>query len=165
MTIEVQINAPELSGAIIKLAAALEATATVTKTGELQIPAGAPLTVTAVEPTTEPEKPKRKRVSKQAAEMLAESAQEAAGEPEAPQAATTPAEPEKPAATAEATEQPQVTISQIAAAGTEFLNQDSSHMAPLLALLDEFNVQAITMLKPEQLPSFAARLRQLGAEV
>ena len=162
---------------------------------ELAIPAGTDMKVAEVklasdltqEPMKmpEPEKPKRKRVSKQAAEMLAESPQEPAEAPAAPQAPVTPAEPEpaavkpvEPAAetwetmadhpaaadiAAEASNTP--TLDEIAAAGAALLDADSSKMMPLLDLLREHGVQAITQLKPEQLGGFAARLRALGAEV
>lgn len=154
---------------------------------ELTIPAGTDLTIASAssdsvtltsDPTAEPmqmpepapEKPKRKRMSKQAAEMLAESAQEAAVEPEAPQAATTPAEPEKPAEKpaekpVEAAAAPAPTMDQIANAGARLLDADAGKMMPLLDLLREFGVQAITQLRDDQLAAFAERLRGLGAEV
>lgn len=163
--------------------------------GEMTIPAGTDLTIASANrdsvtltsdltqepmqmPEPAPEKPKRKRVSKQAAEMLAESAQEAAGEPEAPQAATAPAEPEKPAevpwetvadspaaAVFAAENNPAPTMDEIANAGARLLDADAGKMMPLLDLLREFGVQAITQLKDDQLAAFAERLRGLGAEV
>lgn len=153
--------------------------------GELMIPAGTDLTIASAssdsvtltsdptvepmqmpEPEPAPEKPKRKRMSKQAAEMLTESAQEATVEPEAPQAVTTPAEPEKPAEKpVEAAAAPAPTMDQIANAGARLLDADAGKMMPLLDLLREFGVQAITQLKDDQLAAFAERLRGLGAEV
>ena len=118
MNIEVKITADsveELQEALVRLgkngpAIHVTRVPAIAEGGELTIPAGTDLkiaeatrdsvTITAAPdpepmqmPEPAPEKPKRKRTSKQAAEMLAESA----GEPEAPQAAATPAEPEKPA--------------------------------------------------------------------
>lgn len=193
MNIEIKITAEsveELQAALEKLAGERPAThITVIPSdprvegGELTIPAGTDLKVAEVtrdsvtltsDPTQEPmqmpepapEKPKRKRVSKQAAEMLAESAQEAAVAPEAPQAATTPAEPEKPAEKpVEAAAAPAPTMDQIANAGARLLDADAGKMMPLLDLLREFGVQAITQLKDDQLAAFAERLRGLGAEV
>lgn len=143
--------------------------------GELTIPAGTDLTIASAskdsvtltsdptqepmqmpEPEPAPEKPKRKRVSKQAAEMLAESAQ----------AATTPAEPVEAAEEpVEAAAAPAPTMDQIANAGARLLDADAGKMMPLLDLLREFGVQAITQLKDDQLAAFAERLRGLGAEV
>ena len=149
--------------------------------GELTIPAGTDLKVAEItrdsvqltsdltqepmqmpEPAPAPEKPKRTRKAAKAPE----STQEAVVEPEAPQAATTPAEPEKPAESAvAAAAEPAPTMDQIANAGARLLDADANKMMPLLGLLQEFGVQAITQLKPEQLAAFAGRLRALGAEV
>jgi len=148
--------------------------------GELAIPAGTDLKVAEVTrdsvtlnsdltqepmqlPEPAPEKPKRAR---KAAAKAPESAQEPAGEPEAPQAAAAPAEPEKPAekpVAAPAADAP--TLDQIANAGARLLDADAGKMMPLLDLLREFGVQAITQLKDDQLAAFAERLRGLGAEV
>lgn len=180
MNIEITIKADDLAAAISSLAEAIKLRAKVATVdgAELTIPAGTPLTVTEVVPAQEPEKPKRKRVSKQAAEMLAESTQEAAVAQEAPQAAATPAEPEKPAeaqweivaegpaAEAFAAEHaPVPTKDQIAAAGAKLLDASPDKMQPLLDLLRDNGVQAITQLKDDQLAGFADQLRALGAEV
>lgn len=160
--------------------------------GELTIPAGTDLKVAEVTrdsvtltsdltqepmrmPEPAPEKPKRTR---KAAAKAPESAQEPAGAPEAPQAATTPTEPEKPAeapwevvadspaaAVFAAENNPVPTLDQIANAGARLLDADANKMMPLLDLLREFGVQAITQLKDDQLAAFAERLRGLGAEV
>lgn len=158
------------------------------KGGELTIPAGTDLTVAAVsrndvtltaapdpQPMQMPEKPKRTRKT---AAKAPESTQEHAGEPEAPQAATTPTAPEKPAETPwetvadspaaavfAAETAPAPTMDQIANAGARLLEADASKMMPLLGLLDEYGVQAITQLKDDQLAGFAERLRGLGAEI
>ena len=160
----------------------------ITQGGELTIPAGTDLKIAEVtrnsvtltsDPTQEPmkapepERPKRTRMSKQAAELAAESPQDAPSEPEAPQAATTPAEPEKPAEEPveaaetkwETVKTPTPTLDEIATAGARLLDADASKMMPLLDLLREFGVQAITQLKDDQLAAFAERLRGLGAEI
>ena len=134
----------------------------------------------------EPEKPKRKRTSKLAAELAAETPQIAPSEPVAVEEATTPAEPEKPAekpveaaetkwetvadspaaeAFAANNAEPVPTLDEIAAAGARLLDADAGKMQPLLDLLRDFGVQAITQLKDDQLAAFAERLRGLGAEV
>ena len=56
-------------------------------------------------------------------------------------------------------------MDQIANAGARLLDADAGKMMPLLDLLREFGVQAITQLKDDQLAAFAERLRGLGAEV
>ena len=198
MSIEITIKCDALAASISELAASIKLYAAVAheqarvSDAELSIPAGTPMTVTGVkpaeteQPAAEPEKPKRKRVSKQAAEMLAESAQEPAGEPAAPEAPAAPAKPQKPAeSTVEApatqwetvadgpaaeafaanTAEPAPTMAQISEAGAKLLDENPNAMQPLLGLLSDFGVQAITQLKPDQLGGFAARLRELGAEV
>ena len=64
---------------------------------------------------------------------------------------------------AEAADTP--TLDQIANAGAALLDKDPNSMPALLQLLSDFNVQAITFLKEDQLAAFAERLRALGAEV
>lgn len=151
--------------------------------GEMTIPAGTDLTIASAsrnsvtltsdltqEPMKAPEKPKRTR---KAAAKPAEAPQEPAGEPEAPQPEQVTPEPEKPAeAPQDAPElgapqygAPTPTKEQIAAAGARLLDADPSSMAALLALLKEYDVQAITYLKDDQLAGFAEKLRALGAEV
>ena len=60
---------------------------------------------------------------------------------------------------------PTPTLDEIATAGARLLDADASKMMPLLDLLREFGVQAITQLKDDQLAAFAERLRGLGAEI
>lgn len=148
--------------------------------GELTIPAGTDLKVADItrnsvtltsDPTQEPmkmpepEKPKaRKKAAKQQAP--AETPQIAPSEPVADAAPAAPAEPEKPAEKpVEAPATPTPTLDQIANAGAALLDADAGKMMPLLDLLRDFGVQAITQLKDDQLAAFAERLRGLGAEV
>lgn len=183
MNIEIKITAEsveELQAALAELGRKPSPTINVTasaqaiaKGAELTIPGGTEIKAVAVTrddiKIAEPEKPKRARkaAAKQPEpEAPAESAQEAAGEPEAPQAAAAPAEPEKPAEKpVEAAAAPAPTMDQIANAGARLLDADAGKMMPLLDLLREFGVQAITQLKDDQLAAFAERLRALGAEV
>lgn len=185
MNIEIKITADSVEEARAAFAKLAGPTFRVTDApaiaqgGELAIPAGTDMKVAEVtrdsvtltsDPTQEPmqmpepapEKPKRTRKAAKAPE----STQEAAVEPEAPQAAATPAEPEKPAEKpVEAAAAPAPTMDQIANAGARLLDADAGKMMPLLDLLREFGVQAITQLKDDQLAAFAERLRGLGAEI
>lgn len=187
MNIEIKITAEsveEARAAFAKLAGPsfrITDAPAIAQGGELAIPAGTDMKVAEVtrdsvtlvsDPTQEPmkapepEKPKRKRTSKLAAELAAETPQIAPSEPVAVEEATTPAEPEKPAESAvEAPAEPVPTLDAIAAAGARLLDADASKMQPLLDLLRDFGVQAITQLKDDQLAAFAERLRGLGAEV
>lgn len=185
MNIEVKIMAESVEEARAAFAKLAGPTFRVTdapaiaRGGELAIPAGTDMKVAEITrdsvtltsdltqepmqmPEPAPEKPKRTRKAAKAPE----SAQEPAVEPEAPQAATTPTEPEKPAekpVEAPAADVP--TLDQIANAGARLLDADAGKMMPLLDLLREFGVQAITQLKDDQLETFAERLRGLGAEI
>ena len=189
MNIEVKITADSVEEARAAFAKLAGPTFRVTDApaiaqgGELAVPAGTDMKVAEItrdsvtltsDPTQEPmqmpepapEKPKRTRKAAKAPE----SAQEPAVEPEAPQAATTPTEPEKPAeapqsAPTAAPAAPAPTLDQIANAGARLLDADAGKMMPLLDLLRDFGVQAITQLKDDQLAAFAERLRGLGAEV
>lgn len=185
MNIEVKITADSVEEARAAFAKLAGPTFRVTDApaiaqgGELAIPAGTDMKVAEItrdsvtltsDPTQEPmqmpepapEKPKRTRKAAKAPE----SAQEPAVEPEAPQAATTPTEPEKPAEKpVEAPTAAAPTLDQIANAGARLLDADAGKMMPLLDLLRDFGVQAITQLKDDQLAAFAERLRGLGAEV
>ena len=185
MNIEVKITADSVEEARAAFAKLAGPTFRVTDApaiaqgGELAIPAGTDMKVAEItrdsvtltsDPTQEPmqmpepapEKPKRTRKAAKAPE----SAQEPAVEPEAPQAATTPTEPEKPAEKpVDTAAAPAPTMDQIANVGARLLAADAGKMKPLLDLLREFGVQAITQLKDDQLAAFAERLRGLGAEV
>ena len=174
MNIEVKIQATELADAIKELASAIKLTANAqprVEGGEIVIPAGTPLTVTEVTPA-EPEIPKRTR------KKAAEAPQEAPTQPEQPEAVQVAPAAEPPAETPYETvaEHPAFaeiakeagaapTMEQIANAGAKLLDDDPNKMPALLALLGDFNVQAITYLREDQLAAFAEKLRALGAEV
>lgn len=185
MEITVTIKTPELAAAIEKLAAAIEHrhmptvtvadAPTIVQGGELQIPAGADLTVadatrdnvtlTAApdaETITAAAKPKRARKT---AAKAPESTQDSAEEPEAAKPERVTTAQEKPAESAPEAAETAPTLDQIAAAGAKLLDDDPNAMDGLLAALSDFGVQAVTQLKTAQLAGFAARLRELGAEV
>lgn len=60
---------------------------------------------------------------------------------------------------------PTFTVEQISKAGADLIGANSAKMPQLLGLLQQFGVQAITELKPDQLGPFATALRGLGAKI
>lgn len=83
--------------------------------------------------------------------------------PVAPVAA--PAAPKAAPPIAPTTPAPGYTLEQLSRAGAELVSTDPSKMLQLTGLLQQFGVQAITMLPPEQYGSFATALRGLGAKL
>lgn len=75
-----------------------------------------------------------------------------------PPTPTAPVQPSVPLAAA-----PTYTLDQIAKAGAELAQ--AGKMNELLALLQQFGIQAVTQLKPEQVGPFATALRGLGAQL
>ena len=118
--------------------------------------------------TTEPDAAKRKRTKKAAETEKSEDSPAAAVVAE--ELTTADQEPEQTRTdSAESvpapTEKPSVTLDQITTAGAKLLDADVKNMQKLIDLLAKYGVQAITMLKPDQLDGFASDLRALGAEV
>ena len=64
-----------------------------------------------------------------------------------------------------ATGAPGYTAEQISRAGAELVQTDPTKMQALLAMLQQFGVATIQMLKPEQFGAFANGLRSLGARL
>ena len=60
---------------------------------------------------------------------------------------------------------PGYTAEQISRAGAELVQSDPTKMQALLAMLQQFGVATIQMLKPEQFGAFANGLRSLGARL
>lgn len=60
---------------------------------------------------------------------------------------------------------PGYTAEQISRAGAELVQTDPTKMPALLAMLQQFGVATIQMLKPEQFGAFANGLRSLGARL
>lgn len=84
--------------------------------------------------------------------------------PETPPATPSPAAPAAPApAPAIQTTAPSVTLEAVmrAAAGL----RDAGKLPQVTALFPEFGIQKLSDLKPDQLPGFAAKLRELGARI
>lgn len=74
-----------------------------------------------------------------------------------------PAMPAPSAPTAAPTTAPVYTVDQIAKAGAELAQ--AGKMPQLMALLQQYGVQAVTQLRPEQYGEFATALRGLGAQL
>lgn len=143
MEITVTVNAPELAGAITKLALAIEG-ASLNKNGEVTIPAGTTATVQSVEQVVQP----------------------TTVAPVAPQQTAPVPQPQAPTPAQQTTAQPQqkaLTLNDIATAGAGFVDQGK--MQQVIELLGKYGVQAITQLQPTQFDAFAGELRALGAAI
>lgn len=156
MEITVTVNAPELAGAITKLALAIEGAATF-KNGEVVIPAGTTATVAGVEqaaptPAPQPVAP--------APQTVQETPQPPVPQTPAPQVAT-PAPQTAP--TVSQPQQKALTLNDIATTGAGLVDQGK--MQQVIELLGKYGVQAITQLQPTQFDAFAGELRALGATI
>ena len=80
--------------------------------------------------------------------------------PAIPQAAPAPSNPVVPV-----TEPPKYSIDDIARAGAELAQQGSDKIAALTGLLQQFGLQAVTQLRPDQMGPFVTALRGLGARI
>lgn len=152
MEITVTVNAPELAGAITKLALAIEGAATF-KNGEVVIPAGTTATVASIEqaaPTPAPQ-------------PIAPAPQTAQETPQQPVPQTPAPAPQPAAPTASQSQQKALTLNDIAAAGARLVDQGK--MQQVIELLGKYGVQAITQLQPTQFDAFAGELRALGATI
>lgn len=95
-------------------------------------------------------------------QMPSAAAPTAPAQPAAPQMPTMPfTAPAAPAAPQMPTTQPTFTMEQLGRAGLE-LSQRGVNAA---AVLTEFQIMSLDQLPVEQYPAFAARLRQLGANI
>lgn len=156
MEITVTVNAPELAGAITKLALAIEGAATF-KNGKVVIPAGTTATVAGIEQTAPTPAPQPVAPAPQAAQ---EAPQQPVPQTPAPQV-TTPAP--QPAQTVSQPQQKALTLNDIATAGAGLVDQGK--MQQVIELLGKYGVQAITQLQPTQFDAFAGELRALGATI
>ncbi len=84
--------------------------------------------------------------------------------PPAPQAAV-PAPPAPAVPTVPTSPAPGYTLEQLARAGADLISADPAKREQLIALLQQFGVQTITLLPPECYGAFATALRGLGAKV
>lgn len=60
---------------------------------------------------------------------------------------------------------PSITLDQLATAGASLIRQDDSKRAALMGLLQQFGVQSVMQLKPDQIGAFATAMRRLGANI
>ena len=79
-------------------------------------------------------------------------------------APVTPAPVAAPTAAAP-TAAPTYTLAQVATAGATLMSQHPETQEALMGLLGQFGIKAVSELKPDQLPAFAAELRRLGAKL
>lgn len=63
------------------------------------------------------------------------------------------------------TEAPKYSIDDIARAGAELAQQGPDKIAALTGLLQQFGLQAVTQLRPEQMGPFVLALRGMGARI
>ena len=158
MTIQVQINAPDLVAAITALT---------------DVIAGSK-----VEPTAPAVKIEQVQAVPQQDIMPApvvEAPQPAAAVPTAPtpapvqQAQPAPAPVQQVVPTAAPVQQaqpaPALTLDAISAAGAQLIQDNPDNMQKILGLLPKYNVPAINLIKPEQFEAVAADLRALGAKI
>ena len=144
MEINVRIETPDLSAAILKLAEAIAPKAVTTPVEQPALPtAPAPVTPAPTTPAPAP-------------------GPAAAPVPTAgPGAATAPGNTPAPVVPVAAA--PSYSMEQIATAGAALV--DAGKRDQLLALLSRFGLQAVTQLQPAQYGAFAAELRALGAQI
>lgn len=160
MEITVTVNAPELAGAITRLALAIEGKAAINQDGSMAIPAGTVATVKGVEaqPTAAPQQPTPVPQAQQTAPMPTPQPTPV------PQAAPAQAPAPQPTPVPQtAPTQKAITLNDLATAGAGLVDQGK--MPQVIALLGKYGVQAITQLQPESFEAFAAELRALGASI
>ena len=159
MEINVRIETPDLSAAILKLAvvwaqpvepASASAVAAAAKVAEAAMPQ-VPATPTAPAPVTPAPTTPAPAPGPAAAPVPT------AG----PSAATAPGNTPAPVVPVAAA--PSYSMEQIATAGAALV--DAGKRDQLLALLSRFGLQAVTQLQPAQYGTFAAELRALGAQI
>ena len=83
----------------------------------------------------------------------------------APAPTPTPAIPSAAPASAVPTSAPTYSIDDIARAGAALAQQGPDKIAALTGLLQQFGLQAVTQLRPEQMGPFVTALRGLGAQI
>jgi|GEM_PF-1643946 len=153
--VSVAVHAPDLSGAINALAAAMQGAkvaspAPISPPGAAPLPVQLPVTPAAampppVMPPTPPIIPPAQLTILPAAPIV-------------PPAAASPIAPSLPV-----TQAPAYTHEQLMTAGATLI--DAGKINGLMALLGAFGVGAVTQLKPEMLGAFATEMRKLGAQI
>lgn len=145
LEITVTVQAPELAGAMLSLAAAMSGAALPTSApARAQLPSAAP---------AKPATPAPAPIQAPAAPVP--TATPAAAPAPVQRPAAPPVVPVAPA--------PTYNRDQIMTAGAALI--DAGKINELMGLLNAFGVQAVTQLKQEQLGAFATELRKLGAQI
>ena len=119
-----------------------------------------------VKPTFEvaEKEPKKGRAPKKSAAPAPVVAEEPVEDEKAEEVVPTESEEEKVVTVSpEATKSNAATLHALSEAGASLL--EAGKMSDLIALLHSFQVEAVTMLKPEQYDAFASGLRKLGAKI
>lgn len=168
--IKIMIEAPELSGAMMRLADAISARPTGPAVHSPTAPAAPaePAPAAPKKETKKEAKPASAKAEKPAPAPKPEpvkAAEPATAPAPAPAAATAPQPVPAPAPQPAPTTQPEAAIdlSVIARAGAGLVDQGK--MPEIMNLLKNYNVRAITELKQEQYADFAKDLRALGAAI
>ena len=148
VTVRVTVQIPALEQLLPHLAAFMDSAATPAPASATPAATPAPVSSSPAAPVMpEPASPP------QAAPVMSA--------PTAP--ATPPAMPAPVAPAAAPTAAPAYTTEQIAKAGAELAQ--AGKMPQLMALLQQYGVQAVTQLRPDQYGEFATALRGLGAQL
>lgn len=168
--IKIMIEAPELSGAMMRLADAISAKPTGPAVYSPTAPAAPaePAPAAPKKETKKEAKPASAKAEKTAPAPKPEpvkAAEPATAPAPAPAAAPAPQPAPAPAPQPAPTTQPEAAIdlSVIARAGAGLVDQGK--MPEIMNLLKNYNVRAITELKQEQYADFAKDLRALGAAI
>lgn len=164
--IKIMIEAPELSGAMMRLADAISAKpAAYSPAAPAASAEAAPAKPAEVKQAAKPAEPKKE--AKPAKAEKPAPAPEPAPAPVKPEPAPAPAAPAPtpapvPAAETTQPEKP-LDLATIARAGAGLVDQGK--MPQIMELLKHYQVRAITELKQEQYSDFAKDLRALGAAI
>ena len=165
LTLNVNIIAPNLCNALLRLAAALRPDSCTEEPAQAALKAPETRsTVKEVEMPASVQKPVETPAQPVTMERETEPAHQPAVSPApivspAAAPAASPAVPDAPAAP----ETPVYTLEQLSRAGAALAT--SGKMPELMALMQKHGVQALTQLKPDQYPAMADDLRSMGAQI
>lgn len=172
MQIQITVQAPELVGAIEKLANALGVAGqptTQASVQQVQQPAQQQIqqptqTVVPTAPVQQQQVPQQTTPQQQAPTQTAVPTTTVQQPVQAtPQQQIQQTQVQQPAPQTVPTTATTYTMDQLAVAATQL--SDAGKRDELLQILASFGVQALTQLPQEQYPAFAAKLRELGAQI
>ena len=127
------------------------------------IPASAPAPVAPASAPMPPQPPVNPTLSPQAAPIPYPTTATTASPMTAPAPAPSAPAPSNPVVPG--TEPPKFSIDDIARAGAELAQQGPDKITALTGLLQQFGLQAVTQLRPDQMGPFVLALRGLGARI